>query len=504
MVSSYTPNKAIQKPARGDYVDTWDTPVNADWDIIDKAFGGTTSLNVTSVSGTVALTATQYQALILNITGTLTANVTYQVPSTVGGQWIVKNGTTGAYTLTISSGGAGTSVVVPQGYSTVVVSDGTNITRADTTPVTAAGSNTQIQYNASGVLGASSNLTFDGVTVNVVGDVTVGNVTLASPSVSGSGTTITVTAANNLSAGKTVVLAGWTGGTGTFNGTWTVATATSTSFTITSGAVSGSPTGGTVTALGSLNVASTAVLSKTLGVTGAITGSSTITGTALIPSGSSVPANGVYLPAANTVGVATNTTERLRIDSTGAWGLAGANYGTSGQVLTSNGTGTSPTWNSISAGGGTSIASGTLSGTSLSITNIPATYAYIVLQIFGVSFTATATPTLQASTNNGSSYDSTITNYRGIRTTSAGSTAMSQASMIEAASMASNETFNITIRIAPYQGGVYAQFTVNMMDTSGSNASLVSGVYKSTSAINALQFAGGTFDAGTYALYGYS
>lgn len=429
MVSSYTTNKSIEKPASGDYVNTWATPVNADWDIIDKAFGGTTSLNVTSVSGTVALTATQYQALILNITGTLTADVTYQVPSTVGGQWIVKNGTTGSYNLTISSGGAGTSLVVPQGYSTVVVSDGTNITRADTTPVAAAGSNTQIQYNASGVLGASSNLTFNGTTLALTGAQTIS-------------TTLGVT--------------------------------------------------GAVT------------LSSTLGVTGAITGSSAITGTALIPSGASVPANGVYLPAANTVGVATNTTERLRIDSTGAWGLAGANYGTSGQVLTSNGSGAAPTWNSISAGGGTSIASGTLSGTSLSITNIPSTYAYIVLQIFGVSFTATATPTLQASTNNGSSYDSTTTNYRGIRTTSAGSTAMSQASMIEAASMASNETFNITIRISPYQGGVYAQFTVNMMDTSGSNASLVSGVYKSTSAINALQFAGGTFDAGTYALYGYS
>lgn len=429
MVSTYTTNKAIEKPASGDYVNTWATPVNADWDIIDKAFGGTTNINVTAVSGTVALTSTQYQALILNITGTLTANVTYQVPSTVGGQWVVKNGTTGSYTVTISSGGAGTSLAVPQGYSSVVVSDGTNITRSDTTPVAAAGSNTQIQYNSSGNLGASANLTFDGTTLALTGNETVS---------------------------------------------------------------------------GTLGVTGAATLSSTLGVTGAITGSSTVTGTAIIPSGSSVPANGVYLPAANTVGVATNTTERLRIDSTGAWGLAGANYGTSGQVLTSAGSGSPPTWATPSAGGGVSISSGTLSGSSLVITNIPATYAYIVLQIFGVSFNATATPLLRASVDNGSTYDSTATDYRGIRTTSAGSSAMNQASMIEAASMASNETFNITVRIAPYQGGTYAQFTVNMMDTSGSNNSLVSGVFKSTSAINALQFSGGTFDAGTYALYGFS
>jgi hypothetical protein len=49
---------------------------------------------------------------------------------------------------------------------------------------------------------------------------------------------------------------------------------------------------------------------------------------------------------------AATPTERLRIASTGAFGLSGANYGTSGQVLTSSGTGAAPTWTTISAGGG--------------------------------------------------------------------------------------------------------------------------------------------------------
>jgi hypothetical protein len=43
----------------------------------------------------------------------------------------------------------------------------------------------------------------------------------------------------------------------------------------------------------------------------------TSTAAQFIPTGSSVPANGVYLPGANEVGVATNTTERARIDSSG-------------------------------------------------------------------------------------------------------------------------------------------------------------------------------------------
>ena len=41
---------------------------------------------------------------------------------------------------------------------------------------------------------------------------------------------------------------------------------------------------------------------------------------------------------------ASSPTERMRIASTGALGLSGANYGTSGQVLTSQGSGSAPQW----------------------------------------------------------------------------------------------------------------------------------------------------------------
>jgi hypothetical protein len=171
MTSTYTTNKSIEKPANGDYVNSWNTPVNSDWDIIDKAFGGTTTLNVTGVTSTpVNLTASQYQALIINITGTLTANVTYTIPSGVGGQWIVANNTSGAFTVTISSLGGGSSYTVRQGYRVPIASDGTNIVVTNNLP-TASGSSTQVQYNSSGTLAGSSNLTFDGTnltTTNVV------------------------------------------------------------------------------------------------------------------------------------------------------------------------------------------------------------------------------------------------------------------------------------------------------------------------------------------------
>jgi hypothetical protein len=50
--------------------------------------------------------------------------------------------------------------------------------------------------------------------------------------------------------------------------------------------------------------------------------------------------------------------ERLRFASNGAWGLAGANYGSSGQVLTSNGSGSAPTWQAAASPAALSTASG--------------------------------------------------------------------------------------------------------------------------------------------------
>jgi hypothetical protein len=47
----------------------------------------------------------------------------------------------------------------------------------------------------------------------------------------------------------------------------------------------------------------------------------TATAASLIPTGSSVPANGVYLPATNSVAIATNSTHRVRIDSSGNVGI---------------------------------------------------------------------------------------------------------------------------------------------------------------------------------------
>ena len=55
-----------------------------------------------------------------------------------------------------------------------------------------------------------------------------------------------------------------------------------------------------------------------------------------------------------------NTTEKLRIGSSGQIGLGGANYGTAGQAIVSNGSGSAPTWQDVASG--ISTQAGTASG----------------------------------------------------------------------------------------------------------------------------------------------
>ena len=70
--------------------------------------------------------------------------------------------------------------------------------------------------------------------------------------------------------------------------------------------------------------------------------------------------------------------ERLRIGQSGELGIGGANYGTAGQVLTSGGSGSAPTW--ADAGGGGTVemtASGTLSNGDTVVVNSDGTVSVV-------------------------------------------------------------------------------------------------------------------------------
>ena len=128
-------------------VQTCALPIYADMGYIDSAFGGVANLNATAGSAT--LTVSEYRCLMIFITGAITSNVTYTIPSGVGGQWVVYNGTTSTNgsTITISSGGGGTSVNPIQSEYNLYASDGTNMfSVASPTSVPTGGGTNKIFY----------------------------------------------------------------------------------------------------------------------------------------------------------------------------------------------------------------------------------------------------------------------------------------------------------------------------------------------------------------------
>lgn len=134
------------------------TPTNGDNDtslattaFVQALVNGRLSKSVAG-GATVTLTAAEAGYGIIEFTGALTANIAVVVPS-VSGQWIIKNATTGAYTLTVKTA-AGTGVAITQGTAWQVYCDGTNVvdgitdfkdlalTGVPTAPTAAAGTNT--------------------------------------------------------------------------------------------------------------------------------------------------------------------------------------------------------------------------------------------------------------------------------------------------------------------------------------------------------------------------
>lgn len=94
---------------------------------------------------------------------------------------------------------------------------------------------------------------------------------------------------------------------------------------------------------------------------------------------------------ANPMTFYTNNTERLRIGASGQIGIAGANYGTANQVLTSNGSGSAPSWNNPAIG---SLGTQTFAGPGNTFTGIPSWAKSITMTVGNMDGSSTATDAL--------------------------------------------------------------------------------------------------------------
>lgn len=160
-----TPNKSLIKPNRGSYVDTWDTPINNDWDYVDRALGGKYTIVVQpDINVPVDLTVDQarYQQIVIDgQTGIITVRlplVEGSATATVGGMWIINN-ISNTYDIYLTTFSPGTNIItIKAGKRQTVFSNGSGIFFADDSRIE-AGSGLKLVGNVLSIEGASSVLT---------------------------------------------------------------------------------------------------------------------------------------------------------------------------------------------------------------------------------------------------------------------------------------------------------------------------------------------------------
>jgi len=137
MASTYTP-LGIEKMATGENAGTWGTKTNTNLDLIEQITGGFKQVSIAGGAQTTALTVADgaltgtAQARMIEFTGTITGNQIVTIPLDVETFYILKNGTSGAYTVQFKyvsgSGGTFTFATTNKGTSIVfaTANDGTN------------------------------------------------------------------------------------------------------------------------------------------------------------------------------------------------------------------------------------------------------------------------------------------------------------------------------------------------------------------------------------------
>ncbi len=133
MASSTSTDLKLELITTGEKSGTWGTITNTNLQILEQAASGYLSLAVGGAD--VALSLATYATsngknLYYKLTGTLTANRTVTMPDTAERVFIVEDATARSasnFTLTIKTV-SGTGLALPVGSTTVLYSDGTNIT----------------------------------------------------------------------------------------------------------------------------------------------------------------------------------------------------------------------------------------------------------------------------------------------------------------------------------------------------------------------------------------
>jgi hypothetical protein len=340
MASTYSALK-IELIGTGEQSGTWGTTTNTNLGTaIEEAITGTVDVPFSSADVTLTLTNSNASQtarnLRLKLTGTVAAAQNLIVPA-IEKQYIVNN--TLSFAITVKNT-TGTGIAVPAGKSMIVFNDSVNVSEVITYTSSAI-------YPGAGIANSTGTAWSTSYT-------TSGSGTVVALATGASLTTPTINTAASV-GGTWTAAASWTlpahsvagnltlsGAGNSFLGDFSNATiadrnafksSTTNGNTVVGALPNGSATGSAFQAYNNATPTNASLLS--------LEASSTATTLA-----SSIRGSGTYLPRAFNV----NGTESLRLLTTGAvsFGASGTAYGTSGQVLTSQGN-AAPTWTTLTS-----------------------------------------------------------------------------------------------------------------------------------------------------------
>jgi len=175
MTINYTTLLGLAKPVTGTEANTWGTVVNDEiTSLLDTAVAGTTTISsdadVTLTTTTGAANTSRQAILLWTASGTVTRTITAPAQSKT---YIVINKTGSTQSIKLVGVGPTTGVTIIAGESAVCAWNGVDFIKTSSTIANAAGSNTQVQFNNSGVLGGSANLTWSGTALAITGTAAV-------------------------------------------------------------------------------------------------------------------------------------------------------------------------------------------------------------------------------------------------------------------------------------------------------------------------------------------
>lgn len=170
MTTAYTSLLGLALPVTGELAGTWGDEVNDSiTQLVEDSVAGVATFSVTAGNWTLSTTTNglpnEARMAILIPTGTPGVSRNIVAPSQ-SKAYIVVNQSNAAVVL---KGSATTGVTIPASSTFLCAWNGSDFVKVSEN---VAGSNTQVQFNNNGVLGASANLTFDGTTLAITGNLT--------------------------------------------------------------------------------------------------------------------------------------------------------------------------------------------------------------------------------------------------------------------------------------------------------------------------------------------